>query len=196
MKKLLSALLMLIALNTTLAQSNDPGENRFPVRGFHLDLRNQVMTMDALKKFALKLREAGMNTLVMEWEGTYPYEKHPLIPNRYAYTKEEVVSFIKYCNSLGIDVIPLQQSFGHVEYILRNERYKSLREDQKDFSQVCPLELRETVPYLPIYIQNWLLPIPQNISILVAMKPICLAMMKNAGLKLRRKGNRNCIQII
>jgi hexosaminidase len=142
MKKLLSALLMLIALNTAFAQSNSPEENRFPVRGFHLDLRNQVMTMDALKKFALKLKESGMNTLVMEWEGTYPYEKHPLIPNRYAYTKAEVVSFIKYCNGLGIDVIPLQQSFGHVEYILRNERYKSIREDQKDFSQVCPLETK------------------------------------------------------
>ncbi|MDB5118337.1 MAG: beta-N-acetylhexosaminidase [Mucilaginibacter sp.] len=141
MKKLLSTLLMLIALNTAFAQSNNPGD-RFPVRGFHLDLRNQVMTMDALKKFALKLKESGMNTLVMEWEGTYPYEKHPLIPNRYAYTKAEVVSFIKYCNGLGIDVIPLQQSFGHVEYILRNERYKDIREDQKDFSQVCPLETK------------------------------------------------------
>ena len=42
--------------------------------------------------------------------------------------------------SIGIDVIPLQQSFGHVEYILRHERYKDLREDQKDYSQVCPLE--------------------------------------------------------
>src|ERR1700752_199605 len=116
MKKLLFALFMLISLNAAFAQSNKPEENRFPVRGFHLDLRIQVMTMDALKKLALKLKESGMNTLVMEWEGTYPYEKHPMIPNRYAYTKAEVVSFIKYCNGLGIDVIPLQQSFGHVEY--------------------------------------------------------------------------------
>jgi hexosaminidase len=147
MKKLLTSLVLLAALSTTFAQLK-PAEarfktvagNGFTVRGFHLDLRIQVMTMDALKKFALKLKEAGMNTLIMEWEGTYPFEKHPLIPSRYAYTKEEVVSFMKYCNSLGIDVIPLQQSFGHVEYILRNERYKKLREDQKDYSQVCPLE--------------------------------------------------------
>jgi N-acetyl-beta-hexosaminidase len=82
----------------------------------------------------------GMNTLIMEWEGTYPFEKHPLIPNRYAYTKDEIVSFVKYCNGLGIDVIPLQQSFGHVEYILRNDKYNELREDEKDFSQVCPLQ--------------------------------------------------------
>ena len=118
-------------------------QSPFAVRGFHLDLRIQVMTMDALKAFALKLSKDGINTLIMEWEGTYPFEKHPLIPNRYAYTKAEIVSFIKYCTGLGIDVIPLQQSFGHVEYILRNDRYKDLREDQKDFSQVCPLQTKQ-----------------------------------------------------
>ena len=139
MKRLLTALLLLITANTVFAQAAT-AENSFPVRGFHLDLRIQVMTMDALRDFALKEHQSGMNTLIMEWEGTYPFEKHPLIPNRYAYSKAQVVSFIKYCDSLGINVIPLQQSFGHVEYILRNERYKNLREDQKDYSQVCPLE--------------------------------------------------------
>jgi len=99
--------------------------------------------MDALKAFAYKLSKDGINTLIMEWEGTYPFEKHPLIPNRYAYTRAEIISFIKYCSDLGIDVIPLQQSFGHVEYILRNDRYKDLREDQKDFSQVCPLQTEQ-----------------------------------------------------
>jgi hexosaminidase len=140
MKKLFPFLFLLINLNVALAQTNTIAAEPFPVRGFHLDLRIQVMKMGALKNFVLKLSKAGINTLIMEWEGTYPFEKHPLIPNRYAYSKQEVVSFIKYCNGLGVDVIPLQQSFGHVEYILRNERYKVLREDKKDYSQVCPLE--------------------------------------------------------
>ncbi len=138
--------LLLLFLFSTLcvvkAQSSEKDPGPFIIKGFHLDLRIQVMTMDTLKAFALKLSEGGINTLIMEWEGTYPFEKHPLIPNRYAYTKSEIVSFIKYCNGLGMNVIPLQQSFGHVEYILRNERYKDLREDQKDFSQVCPLQTR------------------------------------------------------
>jgi hypothetical protein len=137
MKKLIPALLLLISLNAAIAQQE---KSPFAVRGFHLDLRIQVMTMPALKAFALKLKQNDMNTLVMEWEGTYPFEKHPLIPNRYAYSKQEIKSFIRYCDSLDIDVIPLQQSFGHVEYILRHQRYKNLREDQKDVSQMCPLE--------------------------------------------------------
>lgn len=130
----------LFLLSFLFLQSADAQQKDFVVKGFHLDLRIQVMKMEALKKFAKTLSEDGINTLIMEWEGTFPFEKHPLIPNRYAYTKNEIKSFISYCDTLGIDVIPLQQSFGHVEYILRHERYKDLREDQKDYSQVCPSE--------------------------------------------------------
>src|SRR5882757_4334344 len=137
--RLLVLLLFLVCLQPGFSQTT---ANKFQVKGFHLDLRIQVMPMPALRAFAKRLSDDGINTLIMEWEGTYPFEKHPLIPNRYAYTKAEIVDFIKYCNGLGIDVIPLQQSFGHVEYILRHERYKDLREDQKDFSQVCPLETK------------------------------------------------------
>src|SRR4051812_15856404 len=115
-----------------ISPAQTTGKSDFPVRGFHLDLRIQVMTMPALRNFAAKLKKEGMNTLIMEWEGTYPFKSHPMIPNRYAYTKSQIDSFISYCTHLGIDVIPLQQSFGHVEYILRNYRYKNLREDQKD----------------------------------------------------------------
>jgi len=110
------------------------------VSGFHLDLRIQVLKPAALYRLADELAGFGFNTLVMEWEGTFPYSGHPLIPNRYAYTKEEISGFVAYCEGLGIEVIPLQQSFGHVEYILRHYRYADLREDQKDVSQVCPLE--------------------------------------------------------
>ena len=117
-----------------------PATKEFKVKGFHLDLRVQVMKMSALKAFAKKLSQNGINTLVMEWEATYPYQKHAVISNKYAYSRAEVKSFIAYCDSLKIDVIPLQQSFGHVEYILKHYRYKDLREDQKDYSQVNPIK--------------------------------------------------------
>ena len=88
----------------------------FKVKGFHLDLRIQVMTPKALKSFAKELADFGINILVLEWEATYPYENHATISNELSYTREEVKSFIEYCNQLGINVIPLQQCFGHVEY--------------------------------------------------------------------------------
>jgi hexosaminidase len=108
------------------------------VRGFHLDLRIQVMKLPALKALARDLRQQGINTLVMEWEASYPFVEDPQIGSRYVYSREEVKDFVGYCHQLGIDVIPLQQGFGHVEYILRNNKYAALREDEHDLSQVCP----------------------------------------------------------
>lgn len=115
----------------------------FKVKGFHIDLRIQVMTMPALKSFAKELADFGINTLVMEWEASYPYKNNATISNKLAYTREEIESFVSYCNNIGIDVIPLQQCFGHVEYILRNDRYAALREEPKDPSQICPLKTEQ-----------------------------------------------------
>jgi len=131
---------MFLGLTQNVSANDIPATKDFKVKGFHLDLRVQVMKMPALKAFAKKLSQNGINTLVMEWEATYPYEKHAVIANKYAYSRAEVKSFIAYCDSLKIDVIPLQQSFGHVEYILKHYRYKDLREDQKDYSQVNPIK--------------------------------------------------------
>lgn len=141
-RNLIFVFVLLVALfNQKVSAQSVTSTKDFAIKGFHLDLRIQVMKMTALKKLATRLKKDGYNTLIMEYEATYPYEKHPLISNRYAYTKAQIVDFVSYCNHLGIDVIPLQQSFGHVEYILRNNRYAQLREDQKDLSQVCPSQV-------------------------------------------------------
>ncbi|MGV6943813.1 beta-N-acetylhexosaminidase [Sphingobacterium kyonggiense] len=140
MIRTLFLLAVLLIGNLNLFAQGQANSKDFKVKGFHLDLRVQVMKMPALKKFAKQLKDNGMNTLIMEWEATYPFQNHPLIPNQFAYTREEVKEFIAYCEGMGIDVIPLQQSFGHVEYILRHYRYKDLREDQKDYSQINPLK--------------------------------------------------------
>jgi hexosaminidase len=112
----------------------------FSIKGFHIDLRIQVMPMPALRKYVAELAGLGLNALLIEWEAAYPYDKHAIISNEYAYTRQEVESFVSYCTRLGIEVIPLQQCFGHIEYILRHERYAHLRESNKDVCQLCPLK--------------------------------------------------------
>ncbi|RPI61953.1 MAG: hypothetical protein EHM48_04860 [Planctomycetaceae bacterium] len=118
----------------------------FEIRGFHLDLRIQVMTLGALKELADDLVSFGINTLVMEWEASYPFAKHPQIPSRFAYSAEEVRNFLAHCKKRGLDVMPLQQCFGHVEYILQHPRYAHLRENNKNLCQVCPIKVDEALP--------------------------------------------------
>lgn len=120
--------------------------NDFSVKGFHLDLRAEVMTMPALKAFASELAQFGINTLVMEWEATFPYNENAIISNRNSYKPGEVRDFIAHCTSLGIDVIPIHHCFGHAEWILRHERYRHICEDSKEISQVCPMKVEEAIP--------------------------------------------------
>ncbi|MDO9553282.1 family 20 glycosylhydrolase [Rhodonellum sp.] len=148
-RKLLTilCLVLLTAAHIPLSfagESVNSKEEDFKIKGFHLDLRIQVMTPDALKAFAEEMVGFGLNTLIVEWEGTYPFAKHATISNEYSYSREEVVDFIEFCEGLGIKVVPLQQSLGHVEYILRNPRYSHLKEDRKDISQICPLKTEES----------------------------------------------------
>lgn len=135
MRRALNIFLLLLCLQMSA--------KAFDVRAVYVDHRTQVQTLPALKALAKKAAEGGMNALVMEWEATFPFEDNAVLCNSQVFSRKEVEDFLGYCGSIGIDVIPLQNCFGHAEYILRHERYASLREDSKDYSQVCPLKKDE-----------------------------------------------------
>ena len=115
----------------------------FAVKAFYIDCRAQVMTVSAIKKFAEDLSKKGINALLIEYEATFPFEKHATLCNSFAYSRQDIKEIVDYCGGLGIEVIPLQNCFGHCEYILRHDRYIKLREDWKEVSQVCPLKIKE-----------------------------------------------------
>lgn len=140
-----SLILVLGILAAQVAADEPPPPAPFAIRAVHIDNRIQVLPVGELKRLASDFSERGFNTIIMEWEASFPFEKHPVIPNRYAYTRQEVSDFIGHCTSLGIDVVPLQQCIGHLEYVLFHERYAPLREDNKDISQVCPSKQTEVV---------------------------------------------------
>lgn len=121
---------------------------KFKEQLFHLDLRIQVMTQKALCNLADQLVSFGFTTIVLEWEATFPFKKHPVLASRFVYTREEIVDFLNYCKSIGLKTLPIQACFGHVEYILQHDRYAHLREDERDICQICPLKIEEALPLL------------------------------------------------
>ncbi len=143
MKKQLFQIILLLAFSLFQVATVFSQKQEFSIRGFHLDLRSEVMTMPALKAFAKELADLKINTLVMEWEATFPYEQNATLTNKYAYKPQEIKDFIQYCTNLGIDVIPIHHCFGHVEWILRHDRYRYLSEDKKEISQFCPVKIEE-----------------------------------------------------
>lgn len=110
----------------------------FDVIAFHLDLRVSQLTYSGLIQLANSLSDNGFNTLIIEYESTFPYNEYPYISNKNSYSENEIKSFINYCDSLKLDVIPLQQTFGHLEYILQYPVLSKYRESKTDYSQLCP----------------------------------------------------------
>lgn len=161
----------------------------FSHRGLHIDLRIQVLPIRALLRWAERASKAGLNTLLIEWEGTFPFQRHPIIPNKFAYTGAEIRLFLDRCHELGLDVIPLQQCFGHIEYILRHARYAGLRESEKDLCQLCPCQTAKAVALFSDLFQELagahkspFLHIGGDETYLLGQCPRCQAKSKNVGL--------------
>ncbi|WP_273372782.1 family 20 glycosylhydrolase [Alistipes megaguti] len=135
-RTLILCLLALLGLGTSRAATP-------AIKAVYLDFRTQVMTLQAMKDLAREAADNGMNAVVVEWEATFPFEDNLTLRNRFAFSQDEVREFIDFCAKLNLEVIPLQNCFGHSEYILRHERYANLKEDKKDRSQVCPLKIND-----------------------------------------------------
>ena len=111
------------------------------IRGAHFDFRMQCLRprFDYLKKAIKTLARYKINTILWEYEDKFPYKKHPLITSPVAFCREEVNELLTLARQYHIQVIPLLQSLGHVDYILQYEEYAHLREDKNNISQYCPL---------------------------------------------------------
>lgn len=115
-------------------------EPALTLRSMMLDLRMQTFTIDYLLKFVRTLAHYKINTLTIEYSDKFPYYgEYEVIRNTECFSEEEVATLVEYCHDHFIDIIPFVQCFGHMEYILRTEKYRYLREVDGFDSQICPL---------------------------------------------------------
>ena len=101
---------------------------------FHLDFNtlqiNRRTVVDLLRRVAAD----GYNAILWEIENKVRLDalEGTVVPD--AFTKEEFRGILAEAKRLGLEPIPLMQTFGHGEYVLGVERYHALRElpDRKD----------------------------------------------------------------
>ncbi|KAJ3643986.1 hypothetical protein Zmor_026665 [Zophobas morio] len=106
----------------------------------HIDLKGAPLRVSYYKTLFPLLSKLGASGVLMEYEDMFPYNSRLLknISALNAYTYED----IKYINDLAhqnrLEVIPLLQTFGHLEFLLKLEEFRDLRE-VPDYPQViCP----------------------------------------------------------
>ena len=57
---------------------------------------------------------------------------------RGGYNFPDVKDIIQFTESEGLEAIPLVQTFGHVEFVLKTEEFAHLRETEGDPQSFCP----------------------------------------------------------
>lgn len=85
------------------------------------------------------IRQAGANALLIEYEDMFPYQ--PPVSEASAmnsYTKEEILRILQVANDNHLEVIPLVQTFGHMEHVLKSAKFAHLREVSRYPESICP----------------------------------------------------------
>ncbi len=102
----------------------------FPVRGVLLDIsRDKVPTMDTLRGIVDLLADLKFNRLELYTEHTFAYRAHPGVwADASPITPEEVRTLDGWCIERGVELVPNQNSFGHMERWLKHPRYAPLAE--------------------------------------------------------------------
>ncbi|PRP88467.1 glycoside hydrolase [Planoprotostelium fungivorum] len=131
----------------------------FPNRGFMLDIsRNRVPKIESIHHIVDVLSSLKLNQLQLYTEHTFAYKNHKVVwENASPMTSEEISSLDQYCRERGVQLVPNQNSFGHMNRWLTHKEYLDLAEVpeginhpfafQKEPFSLCPI-LPETIDFL------------------------------------------------
>ena len=94
-----------------------PARPAFERRGLMLDIsRNRVPTMDWLKTLIDALALLRYNELQLYTEHTFAYQTHGTVWKQASpMTAAEIREIDAYCSARGIELVPIQNSFAHLE---------------------------------------------------------------------------------
>lgn len=97
----------------------------------HLDLKGAPPRISYLHELIHLFADLGASGILVEYEDMFPYEKELKVLQSKVhppYSREEILSFQDIAHSRGLEIIPLVQTFGHLEFFLKHSTFEKLRE--------------------------------------------------------------------
>ena len=121
-----------------------------PLKIFHIDMNFVCYHDDYLRAWLQRAADLGYNAVLWELEDKVQWETCPECVWPEAMSKDEFRSLLAYSRELGLEPIPLLQTIGHGEYVMKHETYAHFRE-QKDRSDCyCT-----TNPAVKTFLKTW-----------------------------------------
>lgn len=115
------------------------GDNDFMHRLVHLDLKGAAFKLQYYEQLFPFLRAIGATGILIEYEDTFPYGgdlsdlRHPE-----AYSQECIIQIQHMAKISNLIVIPLVQTFGHLEFVLKWQQFFEFRELARYPNVLCP----------------------------------------------------------
>jgi hypothetical protein len=110
----------------------------FPNRGVLLDVsRDKVPKMETLYDLVDLLSELKINQLQLYTEHAFAYREHREVwKNASPMTGEQVLALDAYCRDRFVELVPNQNSFGHMGRWLVHQRYLRMAEVPEDYQAI------------------------------------------------------------
>jgi hypothetical protein len=114
----------------------------------HIDLKGAPPKLEYLKQFIPFVKKHGATGILLEYEDTFPFTgKLAEAKHGHAYTLKEVKMMKDLIKENGLTLMPLVQTYGHLEWLLKVKSFAHLREDSR-FPQVITPCLEESYTVL------------------------------------------------
>ncbi|NXE81680.1 HEXDC Hexosaminidase, partial [Cochlearius cochlearius] len=102
------------------------------MRLVHLDLKGAAPRVSYLEQVFPLLSRLGATGVLIEYEDMFPFKGElGILKSPYAYSEEDIERIQQLAELHKLEVVPLVQTFGHVEFILKHEKYQHLREVER-----------------------------------------------------------------
>lgn len=122
----------------------------------HLDLKGAPPKISYLLKLIPLIRQWGANGVLVEYEDMFPYKNHlSILSKPYAYSSDDLKALQEVTKDSGMIFIPLLQSFGHVEFILKHPQFSNLRESPINPMSLCPKH-KDSLPLIEEIVEQFM----------------------------------------
>lgn len=111
----------------------------------HLDLKGAPSKVSYYSYLFPLLHKLGATGVLVEYEDMFPFAEDIRAGN--AYSKKDIAQIQSIAKDNQLIVIPLMQTFGHMEFVLKLDKYKDFREVPRYPQVLCP-SYNRTLPLI------------------------------------------------